>query len=216
MIGKRSPAYLSLLREGERNPVKCYRFVDAEKANHSIAILCRVCRRPEPGTTHGCAGGRLGTRSRTRSCKKRSARSMPGVAAHTAPRVSTPPWLDAACMSDASAWRGSWRSSTCTVTPVPHAGHRAPSTWPSLNGCPPQKPGRPTGASEACRAVIVGHSPRTPIRSRSSRVALAAMDDRLACMHRRRSNSRKTGKGRGSPMLRRRRRTSSTGGCRPW
>ncbi|MGH7358652.1 MAG: IS3 family transposase [Candidatus Rokuibacteriota bacterium] len=48
-----------LLREGERDPVKCFRFIRAEKANHRISLLCRVLgvsrsgyyafeRRPEP------------------------------------------------------------------------------------------------------------------------------------------------------------------------
>ena len=42
MIGGESPAYQSLLREGEHDPVKCYRFVNAEKAHHPVAMLCRV------------------------------------------------------------------------------------------------------------------------------------------------------------------------------
>ncbi len=36
------PKRRSLLRQGEHNPVKCFRFVDAEKDGHSIAMLCRV------------------------------------------------------------------------------------------------------------------------------------------------------------------------------
>src|SRR5215211_3414029 len=30
------------LREGERDPVKCFGFIAAEKANHSISLMCRL------------------------------------------------------------------------------------------------------------------------------------------------------------------------------
>jgi putative transposase len=33
-----------LLRQGERDPVAVFRFIEAEKANHAIATMCRVLR----------------------------------------------------------------------------------------------------------------------------------------------------------------------------
>src|SRR5579875_3724446 len=42
VIGSRSPAYQSLLRQGERDTVSRYRFIAAEKDNHPVRIMCRV------------------------------------------------------------------------------------------------------------------------------------------------------------------------------
>jgi len=54
-----------LLREGERDAVSLYRFVAAEKANHSISLMCRLLGVSRSASTPGIGGRRQIARSPT-------------------------------------------------------------------------------------------------------------------------------------------------------
>ncbi|MFN7964223.1 MAG: IS3 family transposase [Acidobacteriota bacterium] len=60
-----------------------YRFIDAEKVNHPIRLMCRCCGSRQAGTTLGECENRVGARSRTRVCWSRFEPCMPRASVAT-------------------------------------------------------------------------------------------------------------------------------------